>query len=87
MDKMREEFEAWCASIGFTLKTNDFDNGDYAVGYGMEEWNAWKASRAALCVDLPDGSLNGLEGDSFHGYMRGVEAVSACLDDAGVRYE
>ena len=79
MDKMREEFEAWCASIGFTLGPNAFDNGDYAMGYGWEEWNAWKASRATLRVELP-GAWRLAE----HEYKRQVEES---LDSAGVSHE
>ena len=81
MEKMREEFEAWCKSTGFTLKPNAFNNGDYAMGYGWEEWNAWQASRAALCVKLPD-SVD-FCGDLF--IPDG--GVTNALDDAGVRYE
>ena len=76
MEKMREEFEAWCASIGFTLKPNAFDNGDYAMGYGWEEWNAWQASRAALCVKLPAGDAYIFDDD-----------IKAALSGAGVRHE
>ena len=79
MDKMREEFEAWCASIGFTLKPNAFDNGDYAMGYGLEEWNAWQASRAALCVQMP--RCCNEEQDSYR-----LNMIDN-LDDAGVSYE
>ncbi|MGL5326784.1 MAG: hypothetical protein ACRC91_19015 [Aeromonas sp.] len=64
MDKMREEFEAWAGSTGFTLKPNAFSNGDYAMGYGWQEWNAWKASRAALCVEFPKPKL--MKTDDYH---------------------
>ena len=76
--KMQEEFEAWCASIGFTLKPNAFDNGDYAMGYGWEEWNAWKASRAALCIKLPE---------NCKGMALTVSELHQQLDKAGVRHE
>ena len=85
MDKMREEFEVWCASIGFTLKPNAFDNGDYAVGYGWEEWNAWQASRAALVVELPT-LENGLI-HPYDGVSMVVDAVARQLDLAGVGYK
>lgn len=39
MDKMREEFESWY------LKQVDDDNVE-----SIELWDAWKASRAALCA-------------------------------------
>lgn len=89
MDKMREEFEVWCASIGFTLKPNAFDNGDYAMGYGWEEWNAWQASRAALCVELPsfeNGSIRGYGGDCEEVRMV-VDCVAESLEKVGVSYE
>lgn len=89
MEKMREEFEAWCASIGFTLKPNAWSNGDYAMGYGWEEWNAWKASRVALCVKLPsfdNGSLRGYGGDCEEARAV-VDSVAESLEKAGVRYE
>lgn len=83
MDKMREEFECWCKATGFTLKPNAFNNGDYAMGYGWEEWNAWQASRAALCVKLPSSWYQ-----DWDGYILNREDdVKSCLDDAGVRYE
>ncbi|MGL5395508.1 MAG: hypothetical protein ACRDBQ_09535 [Shewanella sp.] len=43
MDKMREEFEAWYS---------DFDG--YGEAHKKELWDTWKASRAALCVELPE---------------------------------
>lgn len=42
MNKMREEFEAWYS---------DFDG--YGDAHKQELWETWKASRAALCVELP----------------------------------
>ena len=86
MDKMREEFEAWCASIGFTLKPNAFDNGDYAMGYGWEEWNAWQASRAALCVELPS-KIND-DNDLFsYGFDSAISSAEVSLENVGVSYK
>ena len=90
MDKMREEFEAWCASIGFTLKPNAFDNGDYAMGYGWEEWNAWQASRAALRVELPritDFAKDSRGAREVLNFEFAVECVARELNDVGVRHE
>ncbi|MBA5069742.1 hypothetical protein [Pseudomonas aeruginosa] len=54
---MREEFEAWisgrkvCTRYGAKLNTNpDGMYSDYRIN---DRWLAWKASRAALRVDLP----------------------------------
>lgn len=50
MDKVREEFEAW--AINCDLCT--FAIGDEYKYMATEwAWRAWKASRAALCVELP----------------------------------
>lgn len=78
MEKMREEFEGWCKSTGFNLKPNAFNNGDYAMGNGWEEWSAWKASRAALCVKLPE---------NCKGMALTVDEFRAQLDTAGVGHE
>lgn len=74
-DKMREEFHEWCRSIGFTLKINAWGN-DYAIGYGLEQWLAWQASRAALVVELPEKAA-----------LMSASSVYAALDDAGVSYK
>lgn len=51
MEKMREEFEKWCKSIGFTLRISQ-SHGDYMLGYGAEQWSAWQAAHKAA---VPDG--------------------------------
>lgn len=65
MDKMREEFEAWYS--GFY---------GYGDAHKKDLWDTWKASRAALCVELPDES-------SVWRY----QDVCESLDDAGVSYK
>ena len=84
MDRMREEFEYWCASIGFTLKPNAFDNGDYAMGYGWQEWNAWKASRAALCVELPKTPGFSASDEPDLAYEEGIDDMKDILESMGV---
>lgn len=58
MPDMREEFEAWvsgrkvCTRYGAKLNTNpDGMYSDYRIN---DRWLAWKASRAALRVELPE---------------------------------
>lgn len=63
MDKMREEFESWWVSknpnhtdiksywheTGYLVNSNSaYSNLDFA-------WECWKASRSAMCVELPIG--------------------------------
>lgn len=92
MDKMRDEFEAWCCKRGYTLKPAETNCGiiiDGAYGHPRVQlaWESWQDSRAALCVELPDGSYCGFEGDSFHAYMCGVESCKDILDEAGVSHK
>lgn len=75
MEKMREEFEAWLDSAGYRIERA----GD---GYKYDSiniaWNSWKASRVALCVELPENCKGmALTVDEFHKQ----------LDKAGVSYK
>ena len=88
MEKMREEFEAWCASHGYTLRPAETNCGIAIEGqYGNQRvqiaWEAWKASRAALCVEIPTCG----EASSFGDYVVfDSDDVRTMLDDAGIRY-
>ena len=91
MNKMREEFESWvlsskvCVSKGARVEVRN--DGHYTDGRVDLQWKAWKASRAALCVELPDGSYCGFEGDAFHAYMCGVESCRDIIAETGVSYK
>ena len=54
-DKMREEFEEWISHyIGKSWLSQDKVRvGEYLDNNIQFMWEAWKASRSALCVDLP----------------------------------
>ena len=82
MDKMREEFESWiliskvCVSKGARVEVRS--DGHYTDGRVDLQWKAWKASRAALCVELPENCKGmALTVDEFHKQ----------LDKAGVSYK
>ena len=91
-DKMREEFEAWYSKeLGFRednpgrMFSMFCDDGESHEYYRLSvrcAWSAWKASRTALCVELPKQYST----DSI-GYAYCVDAVIDCLDSAGVRYK
>lgn len=63
MDKMREEFEAWhieqCKADGMDWRDLsselERDGDEYVYAGAHYAWRGWKASRAALCVDIPPG--------------------------------
>ena len=76
MDKMREEFESWAMSdMGYMCVRVD---GGYKDDYMNTAWLAWKASRAVLCVELPENCKGmALTVDEFHRQ----------LDKAGVPYK
>ena len=76
MDKMQEEFEAWCCN--YNLKIADW--GNYADRHVNNMWKAWQASRAALVVELPGAIWCSLA------YHEAINDVKEALDDAGVSY-
>ena len=83
MDKMREEFEAWCCKRGYTLKPAETNCGIIIEGaYGHPRvqlaWESWQESRSALRVELPENCKGmALTVDEFHKQ----------LDKAGVTYK
>ena len=71
---MREEFEVWACN--YNLKIADW--GNYADRHVNNMWKAWRASRAALCIELPENCKGmALTVDEFHKQ----------LDKAGVAYK
>ena len=79
-DKMREEFEAWA------LESHGYNSGLTAGGFyyisKMDDlWESWKASRAALCVELPR------KGVLHHTTTYNAPDVRSALDAAGVCYK
>lgn len=93
MDKMREEFEAWakdefdidCSEMSFGVNENDkreqYHNNDDPNGAITVSamFCAWKASRAALCVEISEAYLQR--------HMMADYLVIAELDKAGVSYK
>ena len=87
MTKMREEFEAWyeghCAPLESDWFKRDSDFPDeYDYFPAQEAWSGWKASRAALCVELPKQYSTDSIGSAYC-----ADAVIDSLDMAGVRYK
>ena len=91
-DKMREEFEAWYSKeLGFREDNPDrmfsmfCDDGETHEYYRLgvrTAWLAWKASRAALCVELPKQYSTDSIGSAYC-----VDAVIDSLDAVGIRYK
>ena len=86
MDKMREEFEAWhieqCKANGMDWRDLsselDRDGDGYVYTDAQYAWRGWKASRASLCIELPENCKGmALTVDEFHKQ----------LDKAGVAYK
>ena len=94
-DKMREEFEAWFwnefhsgsnAALNWGVVFSIGSNGMYQ-GIACEgAWQGWKASRAAMCVELPSRISDDSDKWSV-GYDFGVDMAADALDSAGVRYK
>ena len=75
-DKMREEFETWFDS---KHKTEN-ESLNFAIREAM--FDAWKASRAALCVEIPKQYSTDSIGSAYC-----ADAVIDSIDRAGVRYK
>lgn len=87
MEKMREEYEAWfCSTMPYKIAKESWfavmDDGDYIITDVQAGWAGWKASRAALCVELPKQYSTDSIGSAYC-----VDAVIDSLDSAGVRYK
>ena len=82
-DKAREAFEVWFeSSYGFCLSKDDETT--YSTPWVNDMFHAWKASRAALVVELPSDWRGG---DFADGYNSAICAIENSLDDAGVSYK
>ena len=84
MEKMREEYEAWfCSTMPYKIAKESWfavmDDVDYIITDVQAGWAGWKASRAALCVELPQS-----DDDSQDAYIRRLEFE---LDSVGVSYK
>ena len=95
MDKMREEFEAFYESymlgegrrieyIKNEIASFKPERNKYGYSDAQEFWVVWKASRAALCVELPYSGFSEFYGDALHGYATAIDLVRDALIDAGV---
>ena len=87
MEKMREEYEAWfCSTIPYKIAKESWfavmDDGDYIITDVQAGWAGWKASRAALCVELPKTT----EHESMDNIVN-IKHVKQSLDSAGIRYK
>ena len=90
MDKMREEFELWYMELMCTHGVSEqdlayeieFDEkvGEYECANAEYAWRGWKASRAAMCVELPQPEL-------CDGAMVWYVDVEVALDEVGVSYK
>lgn len=89
MDKMREEFESFYESymLGEGRRIEHIKNeissfkparGKYGYSDAQEFWVVWQASRAALCVDLPE---------NCKGMALSVDEFHRQLDKAGIAYK
>jgi len=89
MDKMREEFEAWCHNN--PLKVDKRISGEYKYISTDLAWQAWQASRAALVVELPENGEPIFSNDFSDGVVAGAgiyrSAVEYALDKQGIKWK
>lgn len=82
MDKVREQYEKWAVEESMILDM-DVISGQVADWYKCDitdaAWGAWKASRAALVVELPEGN--------YHSVTEYENELVIRLEKAGIKYE
>ena len=83
-EKVREEFEAWCISVGWSVQRCNMDENTYTWGMVSGAWKAWQASRATLCVELPS-KINDQSDKWSNGYDFGIDDAQDALEAAEVR--
>lgn len=79
--QMRAEFEVWAESHGHRLDRDHANGGYYKDGDTDLAWCAWKDSRAALVVSLPEAFTHDQDGIWMIGRTEAKKAIEA----AGVR--
>lgn len=98
MDNMRKEFEVWanrefdinCSEMSFGLDGNDkreqYHNDDDPDGAIIVSamFYAWKSSRAALCVELPNTPGFSASDEPDLAFEWGVEVMKDLIESAGV---
>ena len=77
-EKIREAFELWAISCHMCTY---LDGVEYRHQSTEWAWQAWRASRAALVVELPCSTGCG------PAYHEAICDVTCSLDDAGVGYK
>lgn len=79
MDKIQQEFETWMESNGKLAMKEE--NGEYSFQHTRFAFEAWKSSRAELCVELPEPWLENRD------MVCGFDEIKDQLDKAGVSYK
>ena len=79
-------FEKWCSEKGYS--TEQFHYGNWAGQYKLEsvrnKWEGWKASRAAIEIELPGGT--GWASDPYnHGRNAGINQCAESVKFHGIR--
>lgn len=90
MSDMQKQFEEWAGENYFDLERinyfigRDIPRDEYENRYTQAVWQAWKASRAALVVELPT-AWNASYTDKA--IVMDASSVVEALEDAGVAYK
>lgn len=81
MDNVRKEFEEWANSAEFELIR--FNDG-YEDVYSNTAWQAWQASRSALCIELPKDPGGRWATSYEEGFSDCLSIVTTSIEEVGV---
>lgn len=79
-EKMREEFEVWACNYNLKIA----DCGNYADRHVNNMWKAWRASRAALVVELPQKPYCA-QGMAYPDYSDALNDCREAIESVGVK--
>lgn len=86
MTKIQQEFEVWAIKHHFST-TKKPDGKSYAHDSTVCAFEGWKASRAALCVELPSRRCSSDSDYYACGFDNALYAVEIKMEMAGVSYK
>lgn len=83
VDKSREQFEEWFSDQGKHQYAIEKSNGNYILASANSAWQAWKASRAVIEVELPDSTE--FDGPDMSGAQQAISQIREMLTETGIK--
>ena len=89
-EKMREDFEEWFSEYSLPCEGDWFKRdscGDYDSPSTHDAWMGWKASRAAMVVELPPEVICERTEFYYDGWNDAANQSRLALDEVGIKHK